>query len=114
MSNRFLILWTGQLMSLLGSSLTGFGISLWVYETTQSSMMMSLAVFCKILPAIYVSLFAGRAVDSWPLRRTFIVTDLALMATTLVLALAYSKGDLHLPFLLGALVLTGAIESVQS
>lgn len=76
--------------------------------------MMSLAVFCKILPAIYVSLFAGHFVDRWPLRRTFIIADLALMSTTLVLALAYAFGQLHMPLLMSMLVVAGVVESVQS
>ena len=39
----FFTIWSGQLVSLLGSQLTGFALGVWVYEQTHSVLMLALA-----------------------------------------------------------------------
>lgn len=60
MSRGFLFLWGTQLVSLLGSSMTAFGISLWVYETTQSPFYILLGgVLSKSVSLVVLFAFAG-------------------------------------------------------
>lgn len=114
MSRGFLFLWGTQLVSLLGSSMTAFGISLWVFETTQSPYYMTLALFCKLGPSIYMSFFAGQIVDRFDAKKVFLLTDLGLLVITILLITAYTFQSLTLWILFPALVLTGIVESVQS
>lgn len=114
MSRGFLFLWGTQLVSLLGSSMTAFGISLWVYETTQSPFYMMMALFCKLGPSIYMSFFAGQIVDRFDAKKVFLLTDLALLVITILLITAYFSESLMLWILFPALALTGIVESVQS
>ena len=44
----FVIIWLGQLVSLVGSCLTSFALSLWVYEQTGSSAQFALIVVAII------------------------------------------------------------------
>ena len=37
----FLIIWIGQLVSLVGSQLTGFALGVWVYDQTHSVMLLA-------------------------------------------------------------------------
>ncbi len=45
----FLIIWMGQVISMIGSDLTGFALGIWVYQNTGSVTMLSGAQ--KIAPA---------------------------------------------------------------
>lgn len=71
----FLALWTGQVVSLLGSSLTGFALGVWVYRRTGSVTQYSLILFFSSLPGLVLSPFAGVLVDRWNRRRTLILSD---------------------------------------
>ncbi|MGE0762962.1 MAG: MFS transporter [Bdellovibrionales bacterium] len=111
MSRNFLTLWLGQLVSLLGSGLTGFAVSLWVYEQTQSPYWLSIAVFAKLMPNIYLSLFAGHLVDRFPLKNVIAGSNLILLVLT-ILAGTLLRFDLfNLSALMMFLFLTGAVES---
>jgi hypothetical protein len=45
----FSIIWLGQLVSILGSSITGFALSIWVHQRTGSAAQFSLIAFCGVL-----------------------------------------------------------------
>ncbi len=61
--NNYLIFWFGQVVSQLGSSMTSFALTIWVYKQTGSAMSVSLLSFCSYLPYVLVSIFAGGFVD---------------------------------------------------
>lgn len=61
----FIILWFGQLVSLLGSGLTGFALSLWVYKNTNSVTQFALISVLTMLPNIIISPLAGALGDRW-------------------------------------------------
>ena len=71
----FLTVWFGQLVSLIGSGLTGFGLGVWVYQRTGSVTLFSLIALCTTLPGIVLSSFAGALVDRWDRRRVMIYSD---------------------------------------
>jgi hypothetical protein len=55
----FLIVWFGQLVSLVGSSLTWFGLSVWVFLETGSVTDLSLMLLASSLPRVLLSPVAG-------------------------------------------------------
>lgn len=86
----FLIVWLGQIVSLLGSGLTEFALGVWVYQTTGSITQFALISLCIHLPNIIVSPFAGAIVDRWDRRWAMILSDsvtgvAAIVVLTLVL-----------------------------
>src|SRR3954469_16659293 len=48
----FLLIWFGQVVSLIGSGLTGFALGVWTYEQTRSVTHLSLIALCSRLPGI--------------------------------------------------------------
>lgn len=44
----FLLIWFGQLISLIGSGLTSFALRVWLYQTTGSSVQFSLMYVARI------------------------------------------------------------------
>jgi DHA3 family macrolide efflux protein-like MFS transporter len=61
----FLVIWFGQLVSLVGSSMTGFAISIYVWQLTESATSFSLMAFFFLLPNLVFAPFAGALVDRW-------------------------------------------------
>lgn len=91
MSDFFLI-WSGQLVSLLGSGLTGFALGVWVYQTTHSATDLTLIGFFGMLPLIIFSPLAGVLVDRWDRRWALILSETGAALTPLVLLLMVSMG----------------------
>lgn len=92
---RFVIIWIGQLISTIGSGLTGFALAVWMYlETGQAAPFVYTALF-NSLPVVMFSLFAGALVDRWNRRRVMILTDVGAAFTTFVVFLLYTSGRLE-------------------
>ncbi len=60
---NFLILWSTQSVSQLGSSITAFALTLWLYETTGSSLSTAALTICSYAPYVLMSIFAGVLTD---------------------------------------------------
>ncbi|MEH2173670.1 MFS transporter [Nostoc sp.] len=71
----FTWIWVGQLVSLSGSSLTNFALSIWVYQRTGSVTQFALMTLSATLPAIVFSPIAGALVDRWNRKWAMIVGD---------------------------------------
>jgi MFS family permease len=61
----FSVIWFGQLISTLGSGLTGFALGVWVYTETGSTTLFALNMLAYTLPNILISPLAGALVDRW-------------------------------------------------
>lgn len=86
--NTFLIVWVGQFVSTLGSSLTAFAAAWWVFKHTGSATQFSLTVLFEVLPFVFLSPFAGVVVDRYSRRRVMIPSDtVAALSSALLLGL---------------------------
>lgn len=81
-----LLLWSGQTVSLIGSGLTVFALSLWVYQGTGSVTQLAL-VSLFTLPGILFGPVAGTLVDRFERRTVLIASDLLAGLSTLFVAL---------------------------
>lgn len=61
----FYILWSTQSLSQLGSSLTAFALTLWLYEKTGSALSTSALTICTYAPYVVMSIFAGAITDKF-------------------------------------------------
>jgi DHA3 family macrolide efflux protein-like MFS transporter len=71
----FFTIWFGQLISLLGSQLTGFALGVWVYEQTHSVSMIAFTQVALQAPYVLLSPLAGVFADRWNRRTAMIVSD---------------------------------------
>ena len=53
----------GQSISLLGSSLTGFALGVWVYQISESVMQFTIVLVASTLPGIVLGPFIGSWID---------------------------------------------------
>lgn len=83
----FLLIWFGQLISLMGSGLTGFALGVYVFQRTGSVTQFALISLFTALPGIIFSPIAGALVDRWSRRWAMIVSDAGAGLCTLVIAL---------------------------
>lgn len=103
----FLIVWFGQLISLVGSGLTWFGLSVWVFLESGSVTDLSLMLLASQLPRILLSPVAGAFVDRWDRRWAMIISDGAAGVGTIVIAGAFLTDSMSL----GLLIVVGAVSS---
>ena len=85
----FIIVWLGQLVSLVGSGLTSFALGLWVYEHTGSVTQFALIGLFTVLPNIVLSPLAGALVDRWDRRWAMILSDAGAGLCTLTMAFLF-------------------------
>lgn len=109
----FLLIWFGQLISMLGTGLTGFGLAVWVYEQTGSATQLTLMSFFGMLPIMLISPVAGVLVDRWSRKWTLILGDLGGAFFTLVLVLLLWTGNMHLWALYPIVIITSVFTAFQ-
>lgn len=91
----FLIIWLGQLVSTLGSSMTSFATGIWLYQKTGSVTPFALTAICVTLPRILFSPLAGAMVDRFERRKVMIISDSGAALSSLVLAALFFSGRLE-------------------
>jgi DHA3 family macrolide efflux protein-like MFS transporter len=109
----FTIVWLGQVLSLLGSAMTWFALSIWAFELTGQATTLALLSFFVFGPTILLSPVAGALVDRWNRRLVLILSDLSAGMATLVVLLLYSAGSLQLWHLYVAGFLAGAFQAFE-
>lgn len=89
----FLTIWSGQLISLIGSGLTSFALGVWVYQNTGSVFYFSIVILSATLPGLVISPLAGVLVDRYQRRRLLILCDLggALANLLLIVLLLFNQ-----------------------
>jgi len=88
----FLVMWFGQMVSLVGSALTQFGIGVWVFQRTGSVAQYALINLFILLPQIAAMPVAGVIADRYPRRLVMIAANLGGAATGALLALLLAAG----------------------
>ncbi len=86
----YFIIWAGQAISLIGSSLVRFALIWWLTKETNSPAVLAMASLVTIAPPVFLSPIIGTLVDRWNRRHVLIVADGAIALTTLVLALFFA------------------------
>ena len=109
----FTIIWFGQLISLLGTGMTRFALTIWAYQETGSATTLALVAFFSFGPVVLLSPVAGALVDRWNRKVVVMISDLAAGTTTILLLLLYTTGNLQIWHLYVMGALAGAFESFQ-
>jgi MFS transporter, DHA3 family, macrolide efflux protein len=93
--HSFFIIWLGQLISLVGSQLTGFAMGVWVYDQTRSVFLLALTQIANQAPYVLLSPIAGVLADRWNRRTAMIVSDFGAGLAVLTAALLYNTHTLQ-------------------
>lgn len=85
----FLMIWGGQAVSLVGSSLVQFALIWYLTTTTGSATVLAIASLVGLLPHVVLGPIAGTLVDRWNRRMVMIIADTVIAATIVLLALCF-------------------------
>jgi MFS family permease len=113
----FALMWTGQLVSTMGSALTSIAAGILVYRLTSSALAVGVMLMVTALPSLVVGLVAGVYVDRADRRRILIAADLirCVLVFLIPLLAPHSIAWLYVLVLLSSAVSTffdPAFESV--
>jgi MFS family permease len=109
----FLIVWLGQVVSLFGSSMTGFALTIWAWQLTNSATALALVGFFHFGPTVLLSPIGGALVDRWNRKLVMMFSDLATGLATVALLVLYSLGELQIWHLYVAGVFAGSFQAFQ-
>lgn len=93
----FIILWSTQSLSQLGSAMTNFALTLWLYQKTGSALQTAFLSICSYAPYVILSIFAGALSDRWDKKKVMLVCD-TFAACCTITVLVLLKNDLLMPW----------------
>jgi DHA3 family macrolide efflux protein-like MFS transporter len=88
----FIVVWVGQVVSLLGTGITRFALTIWAWQVTGSATALVLVAFFSLGPAVLLSPVAGALVDRAHRKVVMMLSDLAAGLSTLVILLLLRDG----------------------
>ncbi len=109
----FILIWFGQLVSLIGSGLTSFALGVWVYQSTGSVTQFALISLSTTLPLIAISPLAGALIDRWNRRWVMILSDSGAGLSTLAIALLLAAGHLEIWHIYLATAVSSSFSAFQ-
>ena len=109
----FLILWSTQSVSQLGSSITAFALSLWLYEKTGSSLSTAALTICSYTPYVLMSIFAGALTDRFNKKKTMLCCDVFAVICTIIIFVLFRINRLMVWHLYVLNVISGLMNTVQ-
>ena len=89
----FLLFWSSQSFSSLGSAMTGYALVIWSYTQSGSALRTAMLMVSTYAPYVLLSIFAGALSDRWNKKRTLLVCDFIAACTT-VAALILLRGGM--------------------
>ncbi len=103
----FLIVWSGQVLSMVGSAMTAFALSIWAYQKTGLATSLALVDFFFVGTTMVATPLAGVWVDRWDRKLTMMLSDLLSVTATAVALVLYLTGRLQIWHLYVASALQG-------
>ncbi len=109
----FTTVWLGQLVSIVGSGLTGFALGVWVFQQTGSVTQYALIGLFSVLPKILLSPYAGVIADRMDRRLVMIAGDTGAGISTLILAVLFFTNRLEVWHIYALTALSAAFSTLQ-
>lgn len=109
----FLLLWSTQSISQLGSSITTYALALWLYGKTGSSLRTAALAICSYVPYVLMSIFAGALTDQFNKKKIMLVCDAFAAICTVIVFVLFRTDSLMAWHLYVLNVVSGLMNSIQ-
>lgn len=109
----FVRVWLGQLVSLLGSAMTRFALTIYVWQLTGEATPVILIGVFAALPAAMLSLWVGVLVDRWNRKYTLMLADIGSAAATVFLLIFFILDGLQIWQIYLAVAIGGICNTFQ-
>lgn len=93
---KFLLLWSGELISSIGGGLTSFGLGVYIFNTTGSATGMALVTLLGFLPTLLLSAPAGVLADRYDRRLLMMIGDGCSALGVIYILIAMLRGNASL------------------
>lgn len=113
MSKSFVAIWTGGLLSMIGSSMSSFALGLWVYQQTNSITAFSIIWLADAVPGIIFSAVCGAIADRMDRRTLLILTDIGQSIVTLAFGVLIWTNAINLPIIYIGVALNAFIVALK-
>ncbi len=104
----FIIIWIGQVFSMVGSQMTHFAMGIWAWEKTGQATPLALVGFFSFTSLIVFSPIAGVLVDRWNRKWVMALSDIGAGLVTLGILILMLTGQLEI----WHLYITGVIGGI--
>jgi len=91
----FLVLWTGQLLSTIGSGATAFALGVQAFKQTGSAASFALTVLCAFLPTFLLTPLGGVLADRHDRRMLIILSDVGSIVGIALVLLALEEAQVQ-------------------
>lgn len=109
----FTIVWSGQLISVLASSMTQFALTIWAYQETGSATTLGIISTAFSVPFLLLSPIAGVMVDRYNRKLMMMVSDLTAVLATVGILILHATGNLQIWHLYIAAIINGLGNTFQ-
>ena len=109
----FTVVWFGQVVSLMGSAMSGFAMTIWAWQLTGSATALALVGLFWVGPNIIFSPIAGALVDRSNRKLVMMISDLASGVITIVYLIMFSAGTLQIWHLYVGGFIAGTFQAFQ-
>jgi DHA3 family macrolide efflux protein-like MFS transporter len=109
----FSIIWIGQVVSLLGTAMSNFGLTLWAYDQTGKATPLAMIMFFYIAPQVALSPFIGVLVDRGNRRLMMVLSDAAAALVSLINLVLFLTGLLQIWHIYVGALLIGIFNGFQ-
>lgn len=100
-------------MSLLGTFMTNFALTIWAWQVTGEATALALTGLAFVLPNILLYPVAGALVDRWNRKLVMMLSDIAAGVSTLVIFVLFTSGNLQIWHLYVTGAFAGMFQSFQ-
>jgi len=110
----FAIIFSGQIFSILTTSMVQFSIIWHLTETTKSAVVLTIAGLIGFLPQALLGPFIGVWLDRWNRKLTMIIADSSIAFFSLILGLYFYLGEPSLGFVYLILMIRSIASSFHA
>jgi DHA3 family macrolide efflux protein-like MFS transporter len=110
---NFIIIWIGQFVSLFGSALTRFAITVWIYQETGSATALTTGGFFAMAPTFLLLPIGGALADRWDRKKVMLAADMIGGLCTVFMLSLYLAGNLQIWHIYLTNVILSAVEAFQ-
>lgn len=111
--SAFTIIWLGQLVSMLGTGMTRFAITIFAWQLTGEATALAMVGFFAFGPTVLLSPFAGAIVDRANRKLVMMLSDLAAGSMSVVILYLFATDQLQIWHLYLTGAFAGAFEAFQ-
>jgi DHA3 family macrolide efflux protein-like MFS transporter len=109
----FTVVWIGQIVSLLGTAMSNFGLTLWAYEVTGKATPLAMIGFFFVTPIVVLGPFVGVLVDRGNRKLMMMLSDLGAALASATVLILYATGNLQIWHLYITATISGIFQGFQ-